>query len=253
MKAAPPSMPMLATLGGTLALLVGLVVLLLPLLVPELSRARDSVWGAVVLLLGLALVTSAERLTGSPMLVVLSGGLLLGRLGSEVALGRWQTLTHEERQALRAGERWQRSLTQLGATLQTLLSAAGSSLSALQPRRAAKASGKRWIRQEPAAPEAASDTVSTPDTAAALDSGVAIDPGAAVDTGAVVEAGAVTKDVAESDAPEPEPLQASEPEPPSAPNGSDTVSVTSFAAIDALIEAAPPPPEDEAPAGSGAG
>jgi hypothetical protein len=55
---------MLAILGGTLALVLGLAVLLLPLLAPELSRARDAAWGAVVLLLGLVLVTTAERLTG---------------------------------------------------------------------------------------------------------------------------------------------------------------------------------------------
>ena len=42
---------MLATLAGFLALLLGLSLLLLPLLVTELSRPRDSAWGAVVLLL----------------------------------------------------------------------------------------------------------------------------------------------------------------------------------------------------------
>ena len=64
----PPAM--LASLGGALALLLGLAVLLLPLLTPELSRPRDVLWGAVVLLLGLVLVTSADRLTGAPMLGV---------------------------------------------------------------------------------------------------------------------------------------------------------------------------------------
>ena len=58
---------MVASLSGTLALVVGLAVMLLPLMAMELSRPRDSVWGAVVLLLGLTLVTSADRLTGSPM------------------------------------------------------------------------------------------------------------------------------------------------------------------------------------------
>ena len=44
---------MVATLGGLAALLVGLAILLLPLLATELSRPRDSAWGAVMLLLGL--------------------------------------------------------------------------------------------------------------------------------------------------------------------------------------------------------
>ncbi len=57
---------MVASLSGTLALAVGLAVLLLPLMASELSRPRDAMWGAVVLLLGLTLVTSADRLTGSP-------------------------------------------------------------------------------------------------------------------------------------------------------------------------------------------
>ena len=56
---------MLATLGGLLALPLGLSVLLLPLLLPELSRPRDSAWGALILLLGLVLVTSADRLSGA--------------------------------------------------------------------------------------------------------------------------------------------------------------------------------------------
>ena len=112
---------MLATLGGFLALLLGLLLLLLPLLASELSRARDSVWGAVVLLLGLVLVTSADRLTGAPMLAVLCGGLLIGRLGVEVGQGRWRLLTEEERQRLWSKERWQTSLSQIGASLGRLL------------------------------------------------------------------------------------------------------------------------------------
>jgi hypothetical protein len=101
---------MLASLSGSLALLLGLAVMLLPLLGPELSRPRDSAWGALVLLLGLTLVTSADRLSGSPMLAVLCGGLLIGRLGSEVMQLRWRQLTPEEQQGLRSLARWQRSL-----------------------------------------------------------------------------------------------------------------------------------------------
>jgi hypothetical protein len=155
---------MLATLGGFLALLLGLLLLLLPLLASELSRARDSVWGAVVLLLGLVLVTSAERLTGAPMLAVLCGGLLIGRLGVEVGQARWRLLTDEERQRLWSWERWQTSLRQLGASLARLLQMAGGVVSGLgawlSERRATRpASTKRWVR-----PEAIGDT-----TAAATD------------------------------------------------------------------------------------
>lgn len=144
---------MLATLGGLLALLLGLLLLLLPLLASELSRARDSVWGAVVLLLGLVLVTSAERLTGAPMLAVLCGGLLIGRLGVEVGQARWRLLTDEERQRLWSLERWQTSLSQLGASLARLLQLAGGMASGLgawlAERRATRpASTKKWVRPE---------------------------------------------------------------------------------------------------------
>ena len=152
-------MAMLATLGGALALLLGLLLLLLPLLATELSRARDSVWGAVVLLLGLVLVTSAERLTGAPMLAVLCGGLLIGRLGVEVGQGRWRLLSEEERQRLWSWERWQTSLSQLGASLSRLLQVGSGMVGGLaawlaERREARPATSKRWVRPEAEAPEA---------------------------------------------------------------------------------------------------
>ncbi|MCP9825232.1 Ycf66 family protein [Synechococcus sp. EJ6-Ellesmere] len=148
---------MLATLGGSLALLAGLLVLLLPLLVPELSRPRDSVWGALVLVLGLVLVTSAERLSGAPMLAVLCGGLLIGRLSTEVGLGRWRQLSRDEQVRLTGVERWRTSLQQLAAALMGLISLGGSTLGGLlawlQERRdastKAQATTKRWVRPEP--------------------------------------------------------------------------------------------------------
>jgi hypothetical protein len=143
---------MLATFGGFLALALGLSVLLLPLLVTELSRPRDSVWGAVVLLLGLVLVTSAERLTGAPMLAVLCGGLLIGRLGTEVGQARWRALSDEERRALLSSERWSRSVAQLGASAVSLLEAAAGVVSGLAAWRAqssqGRSKGKRWVRAE---------------------------------------------------------------------------------------------------------
>jgi hypothetical protein len=143
---------MLATLGGALALLLGLAVLLLPLLLPELSRSRDAAWGALVLLLGLVLVTSAERLTGAPMLGVLCGGLLIGRLGAEVAQGRWRQLTAEEQQRLASAERWQRALGEAGSAAGRLLELANQGRSSagawLQQRRQPRSSGKRWVRPE---------------------------------------------------------------------------------------------------------
>jgi hypothetical protein len=180
MAAAVP-VPMLATLAGCLALALGVAVLLLPLLVSELSRPRDAGWGALVLLLGLVLVTGADRLTGAPMLAVLCGGLLIGRLGVEVGQGRWRQLTPEEQQRLGSRERWRNGLGQLGASLVALagtamarLGALGSGLGSLgsglgslggglagglggaNGEGRSRRGGKRWVR-----PEASSEPSST--------------------------------------------------------------------------------------------
>ena len=147
---------MLASLGGALALLLGLAVLLLPLLTPELSRPRDALWGAVVLLLGLVLVTSADRLTGAPMLGVLCGGLLIGRLGLEVAQARWFRLLPEERQQLWSAKRWQGAwaqLSQASAKLLTLVSQSLAGLGAWIGERRQPRSSKRWVRPEQAGSE----------------------------------------------------------------------------------------------------
>ena len=150
---------MLANVGGNLALGVGLAVLLLPLLAPELSRPRDAAWGALVLLLGLALVTSSDRLTGSPMVVVVCGGLLIGRLATEVGQARWRQLSPEEQQRLGSLERWSTALAQLGQAGLGLVGQTGAAAGGLggwlaQHRPGARrVTTKRWVRPalEPAA------------------------------------------------------------------------------------------------------
>lgn len=163
---------MVASLSGSLALVVGLAVLLLPLMASELSRPRDSMWGAVVLLLGLTLVTSADRLTGSPMLAVLCGGLLIGRLGLEVLQLRWRALTPEEQQRLLSIERWQTSLNELLITLArgiaAVSAATGTLLAALKRGGGSKtSSGKRWVRSDTASDSTASTTASADSASAA--------------------------------------------------------------------------------------
>ncbi len=150
---------MLANVGGSLALGLGLVVLLLPLLTPELSRPRDAAWGALVLLLGLALVTSSDRLTGSPMVVVVCAGLLIGRLATEVGQARWRQLSPEEQQRLGSVERWSTALAQLGQAGLGLVGQTGAVAGGLggwlaQHRPGGRRSTtKRWVRPalEPAA------------------------------------------------------------------------------------------------------
>ncbi|MFN6337705.1 MAG: hypothetical protein ACK41W_03105 [Cyanobacteriota bacterium] len=143
---------MVATLAGSGALVLGLALMLLPLLATELSRPGDSAWGALVLVLALVLVTSADRLTGSPMLAVISGGLLLGRLMVEVGQGRWRQLSPEEKGRLGSWERWRTSASQAGVALGGLLEASGQRASGLlagwRERRQPKAAVKRWVRPD---------------------------------------------------------------------------------------------------------
>ena len=148
---------MLATLTGDLCLLAGLAVLLLPLLATELSRPRDGAWGAVVLLLGLVLVTSSDRLRGAPMLGVACAGLLISRLGAEVGQARWQQLSDEERQRLGSRERWTTSLQQLTTVLASVVSATTDTLKSLKPA-AKTGTNKRWVRPEQPSTGEAIDT-----------------------------------------------------------------------------------------------
>jgi len=139
---------LLAILIGSLALLVGLALLLEPLLLPELSRPRDALWAAVVLLLGLVLVTAAERLQGAPMLGVLCGGLLVGRLGTEVGQQRWQQLPPDERLQLRTVAHWQRRALDLAVAVSRAVGLAGALLVWVAQRSRRPVLTKRWVRAD---------------------------------------------------------------------------------------------------------
>ena len=139
---------MLATLSGDVCLLFGLALLLLPLLAVELSRPRDGVWGAVVLLLGLVLVTSSDRLRGAPMLAVLCGSLLVSRLSAEVGQARWRALDDDERQRLGSPEYWLTGLKQLGAAVSSLTQGLSGAAKQLKPAAKTGVSGKKWVRPD---------------------------------------------------------------------------------------------------------
>jgi hypothetical protein len=171
---------LLAILIGSLALLVGLALLLEPLLLPELSRPRDALWAAVVLLLGLVLVTAADRLQGAPMLGVLCGGLLVGRLGTEVGQQRWQQIPPDERLQLRTVAHWQRRALDLAVAASRAVGLAGALLVWVAQRSRRPVLTKRWVRadlppaampapeQEPApAPETVPEPEPAPDAAPA--------------------------------------------------------------------------------------
>ncbi len=139
---------MLAILVGDFSLIVGLVVLLLPLLATELSRPKDAIWGALVLLLGLVLVTTSERFRGAPMLAVLSGTLLIGRLGLEVAQGRWNYLTQEEKERFTTFDRWIKIYKELARVLSAFLGIILEFLGLFVPKSKQDRTVKKWVRPD---------------------------------------------------------------------------------------------------------
>ena len=156
----------LAVLTGSIALAAGLLLMLLPLLASPLARPRDGLWAAVVLLLGLVLVTGAERLTGAPMLGVLCGGLLIGRLSTEVGQQRWQALEPSAREQLRQKEYWQTQLVQLSEALQKLLAALLDLLGWIKQRLRKPEVTKRWVRSEAEVTAAVAAPATSPEAAA---------------------------------------------------------------------------------------
>lgn len=239
---------MLAVLVGALALFFGLALLLLPLLSPELARPRDALWAAVVLLLGLVLVTAAERLTGAPMLGVLCGGLLVGRLGTEVGQQRWLQLPSEGRSQLQDLNLWKGRLADLGRRVSQLLGLIGGLLGGLLgwlQERMAKAKApitKKWVRAEesPAAPTPPLEAASEPGELDELGAVQEIAEDAPVPEDAPVlevqEIHEVVETAAEPigeslEAPAPTPVTTADTEPP------ETV-IESLAEVDALLDAA---------------
>ncbi|MEE2695664.1 MAG: Ycf66 family protein [Cyanobacteriota bacterium] len=229
----------LAVLIGSLALIAGLLLMLLPLVASELARPRDSFWAAVVLLLGLVLVTASDRLTGAPMLGVLCGGLLIGRLGSEVGQQRWGALEPAQQQRFSETSYWSEQLQQLRGAAAKLLAAGGIVASWLQERLKKPEVSKRWVRADATAEATPSEAEPT-----------ATEPSA--DTDSSDEAAEISAEVVPEPEPEaePEPEPELEPEPAVEPAAELTVEVEATSAVEAEAEAEPevaaePEPEHE--------
>ncbi|WP_320666442.1 Ycf66 family protein [Prochlorococcus sp. MIT 1307] len=139
---------MLAIFIGALALLLGFSIMLLPLLVTELSRPRDALWGAIAILLGLVLITSNDRLSILSSLEVSLGALLIGRLGYEVAISRWQLLSKEEKLRIVSIERWTTGFKQIGASFLQLGGIGSSVMKFVFRKSSSNTIQKKWVRPE---------------------------------------------------------------------------------------------------------
>ncbi len=140
---------MFAVVNGYLAIFLGLSILLVSLLLTELSRPRDALWAAIIMLLGLVLITSHASLNGAPMLAVLFSFLIITRLLIEISQYRWQQLSEEEKISLQTFNRWKNSFKQIYLAAVKLGSIIFEVFNLFKPKSKSSKIGKKWVRPEP--------------------------------------------------------------------------------------------------------
>ena len=82
------------------------------------------------------------------MLAVLSGTLLVGRLGVEVGQSRWYQLSQEEQASLFSWSKWLSGLMELRATILKSAEMILEKSKSLFPKSQSKAREKKWVRKE---------------------------------------------------------------------------------------------------------
>ena len=137
---------MLAIIAGDVSLFLGLVILLLPLIITELSRPKDGLVGAILLFLGVVLISQNHRFVGAPMLAVVFASFLIGRLGFEVSESRWHKLSSQEKTRLLSFERWFTGFKELGAVSFRLLNITRDLI--LGFRKKPVSVEKKWVRPD---------------------------------------------------------------------------------------------------------
>ena len=105
---------MLYSIFGYLFLVVGLLILVLPLILVELSRPRDWLIGGLFLFLGVFLLVENDFLRGSINLLVISMSILNGLTMFEIIQNRWFQLSFAEKKRIESFDRWFESIRQIG-------------------------------------------------------------------------------------------------------------------------------------------
>ena len=85
---------------------LALLLLLLPTAFPELSRPRDGLWSLPLAALAPLLLLNRLPVFSKAGLTELIATVLMARLAAEVGQGRWQSLTPDQKSALRHLPRW---------------------------------------------------------------------------------------------------------------------------------------------------
>ena len=139
---------MLNSIFGYLFLFVGLLILVIPLILVELSRPRDWLIGGLFLFLGLFLLVENDLLRGSINLFVISISILFGIMMLEIIQTRWNQLSFEEKKRIGSFERWFESFKQLGQIFALLGNGFLNFLTNFRTQSEKPLNEKKWISPE---------------------------------------------------------------------------------------------------------
>ena len=142
---------MLISICGELFLFLGLLILVLPIILVELSRPRDWLLGGLYLFLGLFLLVENDLLRGSINLLIICMVILYAKMMMEIIQNRWFQLSLEEKKRIGSFERWFESFKQLGEILKLLGNTFLNnfkSFSTLSTQSEKPIKEKKWVRSE---------------------------------------------------------------------------------------------------------
>ena len=139
---------MIISIFGYLYLCVGLLILVLPLMLVELSRPRDWLLGGLFLFLGLFFLVENDLLRGSINLLVIAMTILYGKIMSEIIQNRWYQLSFEEKKRISSFERWFESFKQLGQIFGLLGKSSLNIFKSFRNQSEKSLKAKKWVHPE---------------------------------------------------------------------------------------------------------
>ena len=139
---------MVVSIFGYLFLFVGLLILVLPLMLVELSRPRDWLMGGLFLFLGLFLLVENDLLRGSINLLVISMAILYGKMILEIIENRWYKLSPEEIKRIGSFQRWFESFKQIGQIFSSVCKGFLNFFTGLTTQSEKPLKEKKWVHPE---------------------------------------------------------------------------------------------------------
>ena len=139
---------MLISIFGYFFLAFGLLVLVLPLILVELSRPRDWLISGLFLFLGLFLLVENDLLRDSINLLLFSMGILYGKMILEIIQTRWNQLSSEEKKRIGSLKRWFESFKQLGQTFALLGNGFLNFFKGFKTKSEKPLKEKKWVHPE---------------------------------------------------------------------------------------------------------